>query len=362
MRAFPKPHKHKSSGQARLKHKGRHYYLGPWGSPEAAAEYERLKTLLSSATSGILPADTQGELAVALLVSAFLAHAEQYYRDADGGESRELHDFRRSLGWLTRLYARTPARDFGPRDLKAVRQALVDTGRMCRVTINQHVGRIRRCFRWASEDELIPASVYGGLRAVRDLQLGRTPAPDYPDVAPVPRADVEATLPKLGPRTRAMVELLLLTGARPGEICVLRPCDVDRGATPWTFRPYRHKNGWRGQKREILLGPAAQKLLAPLLAKTEPKAWVFPTGLTGRLAGKRYNAASLGHAVRKAALAAGVAPWSPNRIRHLVGTEVRRDHGPEAAQVILGHKHLSTTEIYAERDREKGAAVIKKIG
>ncbi|HUE69840.1 MAG TPA: hypothetical protein VMP01_03035 [Pirellulaceae bacterium] len=36
--------------------------------------------------------------------------------------------------------------------------------------------------------------------------------------------------------------------------------------------------------------------------------------------------------------------------------------GPDAAQVILGHKHLKTTEIYSVADREKAAAVAREVG
>jgi site-specific recombinase XerC len=49
-------------------------------------------------------------------------------------------------------------------------------------------------------------------------------------------------------------------------------------------------------------------------------------------------------------------------LRHLAATEVRRKHGLEAAQVLCGHKHASTTEIYAEVDHEKGIQVVREIG
>jgi site-specific recombinase XerD len=51
-----------------------------------------------------------------------------------------------------------------------------------------------------------------------------------------------------------------------------------------------------------------------------------------------------------------------NRLRHLAATEVRKKHGLEAAQILCGHKHASTTEIYAEVDHEKGIQVVREIG
>lgn len=49
-------------------------------------------------------------------------------------------------------------------------------------------------------------------------------------------------------------------------------------------------------------------------------------------------------------------------MRHSFGTRVRRDHGLEAAQVLLGHAKADVTQVYAERDNERARAVALKIG
>ncbi len=54
--------------------------------------------------------------------------------------------------------------------------------------------------------------------------------------------------------------------------------------------------------------------------------------------------------------------WSPNRLRHTAATEIRREFGLEAAQVILGHSQANVTQVYAERDIAKGIEVAKRIG
>jgi integrase len=53
--------------------------------------------------------------------------------------------------------------------------------------------------------------------------------------------------------------------------------------------------------------------------------------------------------------------WSPNQLRHSKGTEVRREFGLEAAQVILGHAKADVTQIYAERDSKLGAEVARRV-
>ncbi len=54
--------------------------------------------------------------------------------------------------------------------------------------------------------------------------------------------------------------------------------------------------------------------------------------------------------------------WSPNQIRHAFATETRAKYGLEAAQVLLGHATANITQVYAERDLAKGAAVAAEIG
>ena len=54
--------------------------------------------------------------------------------------------------------------------------------------------------------------------------------------------------------------------------------------------------------------------------------------------------------------------WSPNQLRHTAATEIRKHHGLEAAQVILGHSQANVTQVYAERDLAKGLEVAKQIG
>ena len=50
---------------------------------------------------------------------------------------------------------------------------MIDSGSMCRDFINKSVGRIRRVFKYAVENELIPASVLTGLQALSPLLAGR---------------------------------------------------------------------------------------------------------------------------------------------------------------------------------------------
>jgi integrase len=54
--------------------------------------------------------------------------------------------------------------------------------------------------------------------------------------------------------------------------------------------------------------------------------------------------------------------WHPNQLRHTAATIIRRQYGAEAAQAVLGHAELSTTELYAEKNLEAARAIMKEIG
>jgi integrase len=54
--------------------------------------------------------------------------------------------------------------------------------------------------------------------------------------------------------------------------------------------------------------------------------------------------------------------WSPNRLRHSAGTEIRKRFGLEAAQVVLGHASANVTQVYAERDLQKAVEIMREVG
>ena len=57
-----------------------------------------------------------------------------------------------------------------------------------------------------------------------------------------------------------------------------------------------------------------------------------------------------------------VPQWCPLQIRHSRATEVRKQHGLEAAQVALGHKNANVTEVYAERNLSLAVQIAKESG
>ncbi len=87
-----------------------------------------------------------------------------------------------------------------------------------------------------------------------------------------------------------------------------------------------------------------------------------PSTKPARAKRPRYDVDSYRRAIAYGIAKAGVPHWHPHQIRHTVGTEIREAHGVEAAQAVLGHKHLSTTEIYAKVQRELATQVMAETG
>ena len=399
---------HKPSGQAVVTIRTadgerRDVYLGLHNSPESRAEYGRLIAELAAGPPAALDRGRADLPTVDQVMLLFWAHVERHHRRPDGTPTQEVSEYRQTLRVLQALYGHTRARDFGPLALKAVRVEMVDKG-WARKVVNARVGRLRRAFKWCASEQLVPAAVHQSLATVAGLQRGRGDAPETEPVGPVAWEHVERTLPHLRPAVAAMVRVQWLTGMRPGEVCALRPADLDAAGPVWVFRPPYSKMSYAGRKRVVMIGPRAQAVLAPF-APADPNAYFFSPAASvaqfhaeraaarktpryashmkrnavrargaERKPAARYTNASYGYAIRRAVARANellaehggtdarVPEWAPNQLRHATGTEVRRVYGLEAAQVVLGHDRADVTQVYAEKNEALAAKVAAEIG
>jgi integrase len=273
----PSLRRHKPSQQGVVTLDGNDQYLGRWPDglrqppPEVQAEYDRLiaEWLANGRRLPTPPEEQHRGISVNELILAFWKWAEVHYRHEDGEPTSELDNHRLSLRPLRKLYGALPAADFSPLKLKAVRQQMIEAG-LCRTEINRRVGRIVRVFRWAVSEELVPESLYRSLATVRGLEKGRTEARESEPVEPVADEIVEQTLPHMSRTVRAMVQVQRLTGARPGEVCAMRACDIDRSGPVWLYNPKKHKTRHRGKRRVVAIGPKAQAIIRCWLRMTCP--------------------------------------------------------------------------------------------
>jgi integrase len=89
-------------------------------------------------------------------------------------------------------------------------------------------------------------------------------------------------------------------------------------------------------------------------------------------AGAVYTPGSYGNAVEYAIEKANkqretkgekkIPHWHPHQLRHNAATTYRREYGLEVARVLLGHKSVLVTQVYAEADQQRAVEVMAKIG
>jgi integrase len=397
---------HKPTNTAHCWVNGQWVSLGRWDSPESRQAHARICAELAAAPTPAVVSHPGASPTVDQILLAFWTHAQQHYRRPDGTLTNEQKEYRLAFVPLRELYGPTPAAEFGPLGLKAVRRKMVDSG-LCRTTLNNRVRRLKHVFKWAASEQLVPVATYQALVTVGGLQKGRGPAPEPDLIGPVGDAAVRATLPFVRPSVRAMVELQLLTGMRPGEVARLRPADIDTLGPVWVYRPPYHKLSHKGKSRLVAIGPRAQAVLRPF-TPADPSAYYFnprleverlhaertrrrktpryPSHLARNAAKRvaewkrppagRYSshsyAVAITRAVRRANARRGrmagaghfdpVPEWVPNQLRHAHATRVRKARGLEAAGAALGHDRLTTTLIYAEKNLELAVAVAAELG
>lgn len=316
--------------------------------------------------------------------AAFLAWGATYYRRSDGTPTGELLNCEIALRVLRSRFGNRPIDDTTYDDVLRVREELLEAGHN-RTTINQRIGIIKRLFAWALENRHCAATTKSEVWAITALKKNRSIAPEAKPVGPVAHKEVKKTFPFLPANLQAMVRVQELCGARPSEMCTMRPKDIEqRNRGPWVYRPPRHKTEHKSLPRLICLGRRALEVLRPIMASTDPDERIFrpslaqherqnkPTFKKPHLPnphvhpGEEWTSNNYAQAIRTAVRVARkslakqkeaedakrlkegkeipekeekftIANWSPNQLRHSCGTRVRRKFGADAARSVLGH-------------------------
>lgn len=404
----PKYRQHKASGRAVVTLSGRDYYLGLYDSEVSKREYDKLVgEWLSHGRRMPDPDGEDGGITIVELIASYWDWVQGYYVK-NGRPTSEQTSIRLALAGLRQLYGGTLIGEFGPMKLKSLREHLI--GLNCsRGQINRNIDRVRRMFKWAVEHELVPPDVFHGLQAVAGLKKGRSEARETPPVRPISEDFVQTIKPHVNRQVWAMIELQLLTGARSGEVVIMRACDIEMDGPVWLYRPAEHKCEHHNKERTIPLGPKSQTivreflkadtatyLFSPRDAENErraklhaerqtPLSWGNRPGSNRKRKpkcppGERYTPSSYRRAIERGCASACPPPdeikndperlkawqkehrWHPHQLRHTAGTKTRKLFGLEAAQVHLGHAKADVTQVYAERNLALALDIAAKIG
>lgn len=157
----------------------------------------------------------------------------------------------------------------------------------------------------------------------------------------------------LGQRNRAILELLYATGIRVSECCRLTPDDID----PSIGVVFVHGKGRK--ERYVPVGSFALEALEvyirdgrqQLLEKKEGETTALFLNYRGGRLSERSIRTILNDLMKKTALRIRI---SPHVLRHTFATHLLNEGADlRAVQELLGHSHLSSTQIYTHVTKER---------
>jgi hypothetical protein len=283
-KAPPKYRLHRPRGVAFMEVGGRRFYLGPYGSAESKqAYYAKLAELAATPADNTAAYPAQqiettasdfviDGMIVDQLLWRFWQWAERRYRTEDG-PGAHLDNLQQAVKRLTKDFGRTLVSDFGPSQLKALRDKMIEED-CSRSYVNKLTAYVKQIFNWGMEEEIVPELVAFRVAKVRSLKAGHSGAREANPVGPVPDAWVEPVYDFVSPPVRAMMKLQRLTGMRSDNVTAMRACDLEMRGEVWIYAPRRHKTSYLGHKLQIALGGRAQEIIKPYLT-TDLTAYLF---------------------------------------------------------------------------------------
>jgi integrase/recombinase XerC len=220
----------------------------------------------------------------------------------------------------------------------------------------------RGFFKWLGREGLVTSNPVDGVRAPKAAKplpkaLGVEEAVQLADFAD------EGASPQLQARDQCLTELLYGCGLRIAEVACLdvQPGDQARG---WIDlqEGQAHVLGKGGKRRSVPVGrPALEALQAWLQVRQHWAQTVQPpsAALFITRQGRRLSTRQMQSRLKRRSLAAGLAtPVHPHMLRHSFASHVLQSSGDlRAVQELLGHAHISTTQVYTRLDFQHLAKV-----
>lgn len=338
-------------------------------------------------------------------IDAYMTHLAS----PDGGKPAHFEAARAALRPLSALFGATPVGGFRAADLLEVQRVMIDHVRWwrgpdaeiprpwSRETINRRVRCVLRAFEWFELRGMVAEGRSRHLALVPSLKKGRSSAHEPPRRNRiVDDATIEAVCRYVSPTVAAMIRLARITAMRPAEVVRLRVAAINTDGL-WEYRPESHKLEHLEIPRTIYLGALERDILEPFLDRppgcwlfdpAESRSWyfaqrtatrktkVYPSevrrvaagreaaeGRRRRAGGRHYTPSGFRLAILygiRRALSAGVkiARFSPYDLRHTRATEIEREHGARAAQAVLGHMGLKTTDVYLHELADRARQVV----
>jgi integrase len=337
----------------RIGGKQRRMTLGPYGELSLAAARDRARDALELVRKGIDPAEEQkrqeaAEVALRAEGFKFSALAAQYLE-----EYAKLH--KKSWEEDERLLNRLLLPEFGARNVKDitrsdVRSFLRGLAAKTPVQANRALACIRKIFSWGIKEEVIdvesnPASnisAPGGRekpkdRALNDLEIKQAWNEMERDSSATKRA----------------LQLILLSGQRPGEVAGMRWSELNLPESIWIIPAERTKNGCANlvplsaaalriieRQREAIEGQ--NELRRKKDKSAVPSEYVFPCRRLANI--QPMTVYALDQATQNLFTSLQIASFSPHDLRRTLATRLGASQVPgHVIARILNHKQKDIT-------------------
>ncbi len=344
---IPKYRHQKSRNLAVVRIAGKDIYLGKYNSPES---HEKYQLAIAELVSRLAITKTKG-----LTLPALAAVYQQFSQIRFSGA--KLRSYHRTIQRFATLFPELDSQDVACSHVEAYQISLVQRN-LAVNTINDYLARLKTIFRWAARNKYMPAQnllFFDMLDRVDNTWPG---VRQTDKVKPVTTEQINEILRVVPDTVKALIRFQFYSACRPSEARLLRLCDIEMSGAVWFYCPPKHKTSHQGKQRRIPLGPLAQHVIEsqPIV---DPTSYLFHSGDPSR----PYKKDSYSRAIRRACERAGIDPhWTPNQIRHTAATRIRAEYGIEVAQVVLGHSHVRTTEIYAEKNLALASKAVLQMG
>jgi len=246
-------------------------------------------------------------------------------------------------------------------DLASYRQHLLGTERLQGTTVNRKLQAIKTLFGWALDKGLVKENV---ARVVRFVRVAERLCPQG-----LTESEVQSLLRVAGQtrhglakRNYALIELLLETGLRVGEVTDLRVADVDLHDRSGVVRVRECKGR---KQRQVPLSSTARRALKLYLKDRESlrqKDHLFLSERGGQALTLRTIQATVSGLARRAKLTRFAV--SANSLRHSFALRFLSRHPGKLVELaaLLGHESIDTTAVYIRPSTKKPDVDVEEGG
>jgi site-specific recombinase XerD len=244
-------------------------------------------------------------------------------------------------------------------DLQTFRQYLVNGKRQKVTSVNRRVQALKRFFNWAHDHGFIKNE-----SPVENLRFMRKQTPNQPHA--LEKSEVHNLLRTAGQsshglskRNYAILQLMLQSGLRIGEVISLKFSDVTLQSRSGTVKIV---DGKGGKSREVPLNLTARQALGNYFKQCKRKNVddpIFYSKRQGALS-LRSMQAMIQNLVKNAKITR--VPVSAHTLRHTFATNYLRANPNQLVELaqLLGHDSLNTTAIYTKSSQAQLAEAVEK--